>query len=102
MSDLRMRTLRLAASLPSDSQARAALVEILTKTAGWDASVLGLTKSDLEDMDEDEKHEKLQELLHQAGDLAEAIAAAFGPELGPKKDDVTKAAKTLQGIARMP
>ena len=49
--------------------------------AVWDRSVLGYSKAELDEMDADERARTLYELLNQASDLAEAIAAAFAKDL---------------------
>lgn len=95
MSDLRTSVLRLANQLPSGD-----LRGALRTLVGWDSSVLGLTPSDLEDMEPDEKKDAARDLLNQAGDLAEAVAEAFESELGAQKSEVVKAAKALQQAAR--
>jgi len=65
-----------AESLRAELRAKAPKAE-----AVWDRSVLGYSKSDLAEMDADERARTLYELLNQAADLAEAIAAAFAPDL---------------------
>jgi hypothetical protein len=45
--------------------------------APWDVSVLGLTKSELDDMDDEERRDRCAEELNRAVDLLEAIPAAF-------------------------
>lgn len=70
------------------------------QAAHWDQSVLSITPSELAEMHPDERSEELEAALHRAGDLAEAITAAFKADLGSDLDVVLKAAKTLQAVAR--
>lgn len=65
-----------------------------------DASVLGMTASELAGMDQEERAERLAMLLNQAADLAIAIAASFADDLGPGTKTVAAAGKELAYIAR--
>jgi len=51
-------------------------------------------------MDADERLEALEELLNQAGDLAENIAEAFKAELGNDSRAVAQAGRALIQVAR--
>lgn len=71
-----------------------------TAAANIDPSILGLTADELEEMDEDERKEKLETLLNQASDLLTQIGKAFGKDLGSSKGDVTSAARAVAQVAR--
>lgn len=71
-----------------------------TAAAHIDPSILGITPDELEEMDEDDRKEKLETLLHQASDLLTQISKAFGKDLGSAKGDVTSAARAVSQVAR--
>lgn len=70
------------------------------RTAAIDPSILGITPDELEELDEDERKEKLETLLNQASDLLTQIGKAFGKDLGSAKGDVTSAARSVAQVAR--
>lgn len=71
-----------------------------TAAASIDPSILGITPSELEEMDEDERKERLEALLNQAADLLTQIGKAFGKDLGGAKGDVSSAARAVAQVAR--
>lgn len=70
------------------------------QAAGWDHSILPLTKEDLEEMDEEERQKRLVDELDRAADLLQALVQAFPKDLGQSRNDVAQAAKTVIQAAR--
>lgn len=68
--------------------------------ASWDVSVLGLTGGEFQDMDDDERTERLAEELNRAADLLQAIETAFAKELGTSRPAVAAHAAGLIKLAR--
>ena len=69
------------------------------KRGTWDESALGLSAEDLSEMDSEDIRTRLEDEVNRAVDLLEALASAFGPELGEASVTLTRAARTVKTAA---
>jgi glutamine synthetase type III len=79
----------------------AAALANVTKLLAFDSSALSRSKSDLDEMDVEERREAAIEDVNRAIDLLEAIAAAYEGTLFPEEQTLLKtAARSLQKMTR--
>ena len=72
--------------------------------APFDSSVLGYTKAELDEMDEEERAAALRDCLNRAADLLQATADAFKADLtaGPRSAVREAAADVIRIVRKLP
>lgn len=67
----------------------------------WDASIIGLTTEDKQEMTSDEQVERAADDLNRAADILQAALAAFGEHLSPaQRATIAAAAKSVIAVTR--